>query len=74
MGYVQTTPRDIAFAPTAQMGCGIKNLYVQQLIHHVMVLLDHGHHGTVTSNLLNIVAEGFYIESVSEIGCGSLYS
>lgn len=63
MGYVRTASRDLVYAPTSLMGCGIKNLHVQQLIHHVSVLLDHCNSKSLTGHLISIVAEGFHMES-----------
>jgi len=63
MGYARTTSRSLVFAPSSMMGCGIGNLFVQQVIAHATVLLDHGHCDSLTGKLIRIATESLSIES-----------
>jgi len=63
IGYARTTSRALVFSPILLMGCGVNNLYVQQLISHISMMLDHGSQNSLTGRLIRIVAEGLYIES-----------
>mmetsp|Transcript_8494 Transcript_8494/g.16012 ORF Transcript_8494/g.16012 Transcript_8494/m.16012 type:complete len:1891 (+) Transcript_8494:4302-9974(+) len=62
-GVAKTTARDIVFAPVSIMGLAYPDIWTQQLIAHVDILLDHGGADTLTGNLIRMYLEGLYIEA-----------
>ena len=63
MGVVRTALETIATAPIKYGGLGLQHIYEHQIIHHLHIMMQHGHLTTATENLIRITLENLSVES-----------
>lgn len=66
IGVVQTELMPIATAPMKYGGLGLANIYENQMINHLHIMMQHGHMSTVTRRLLRITLENLSLKSGGE--------